>query len=65
MRHAGCGTRDAARGVLGQSRMTSFTALYVRHRGLIRLAWLAVAVVVAACNNGDGNGGAGDDGGIY
>lgn len=40
------------------------THLYVRHRRLVRLAWLTFALILAACNNGD-NGGAGDDGGIY
>jgi hypothetical protein len=46
--------------------MTSMTALYVRHRGLVRLAWMAVIVFLAACNNPDGGGGgAGDDGGVY
>jgi hypothetical protein len=45
--------------------MPILTAFYVRHRGLMRLAWMAMVVFLAACNNGDGGGGAGDDGGLY
>lgn len=45
--------------------MRHFTALYVRHARLFRLAWVAALVVLAACeNNTDGGGGGGGDG-IY
>ena len=44
--------------------MSTLTMLYVRHTRVLRLAWLAMTVVLAACNNGN-DGGGGDGGGIY
>lgn len=44
--------------------MSTVTMLYVRHARILRLAWLGLAVILAACNNGN-DGGGGDDDGIY
>lgn len=42
------------------------TELYVRNGRVVRLAWLLVLAMLAACNNGsDGGGGGSDGGGVY
>ena len=33
------------------------TAIYVRHARVLRYAWLALALLLAACNQGDEGGG--------
>lgn len=33
------------------------TELYVRHAGLLRWVWIGLALVLAACNQGDDGGG--------
>ena len=47
--------------------MNRLTELYVRNGRLLRLAWLFVLALLAACNNGSdgGGGGGGDGGGVY
>lgn len=45
--------------------MRHFTALYIRHGRLIRLAWVVAMFVLAACNNNSDGGGGGGGDGIY
>jgi hypothetical protein len=44
--------------------MSRLTMLYVHHARILRLAWVAMAIFLVACNNGN-DGGGGDGGGIY
>ena len=46
------GTTDAA-----PTGMHTLNRALVEHRAWMRMAWLAVAVLLAACNEGNGGGG--------
>jgi len=43
--------------------MDTLNTILVRYRHLVRLAWLALIVVLAACQQDGGGGGGGDGGG--
>lgn len=45
--------------------MRHVTVLYIRHGRLLRLAWIGVLALLAACNNGGDGGGGADGGGTY
>jgi hypothetical protein len=49
--------------MLGPMRMTALAYLRARYPTLLRLGWLALVIVLAACNNGAANSGSGGGGG--
>ena len=47
----------------GSGRMEILNRILIRHGRLLRLAWMAMALLLAACNNPNDGGGGGDPGG--